>query len=117
MPFPQEFIKSQREKLLQEKSRIEGELKFIAEPTANPEDFHSRFENLGDDVDANALEVTNYEQSLAVEQDLEAMLKKINQALKAIDAGTYGKCEQGDDIEPQRLKVLPWATTCIKHSK
>jgi len=117
MLLSQEFLNSQKEKLLADKTRIEEELKSIADPTANPEDFNSRFENLGDDVDANALEVTNYEQSLAVEQDLEAMLHKINQALAAISLGNYGQCESGDEIEMARLKVIPWATTCIKHSQ
>ncbi len=36
-------------------------------------------------------------------------------ALARIDAGTYGRCITcGEDIAPQRLEALPYATTCIK---
>jgi RNA polymerase-binding protein DksA len=36
-------------------------------------------------------------------------------AIARIDAGTYGRCITcGEDIAPQRLEALPYATTCIK---
>ena len=42
-------------------------------------------------------------------------IRKIKQALAKIDSGTYGVCERCDKkIAPQRLKALPYATTCIK---
>ena len=39
----------------------------------------------------------------------------IDEALRAIDAGTYGLCEQcGNRIEYLRLQALPFAKTCIR---
>jgi len=41
-------------------------------------------------------------------------LVKIDEALRKLDEGTYGKCEDcGEDINEERLKVLPYAIYCI----
>jgi DnaK suppressor protein len=41
-------------------------------------------------------------------------LIKIDEALRKIKEGTYGKCEDcGEDISVERLKVLPFAIYCI----
>lgn len=41
-------------------------------------------------------------------------LLKIDEALRKIREGTYGKCEDcGEDISVERLKVLPFAIYCI----
>lgn len=41
-------------------------------------------------------------------------LVKIDEALRKIDEGTYGKCEDcGEDISVERLKVLPFAIYCV----
>jgi len=41
-------------------------------------------------------------------------LFKIDEALRKLDEGTYGKCEDcGGDISEKRLKVLPYAIYCI----
>ena|SRR3989344_1033030 len=118
MKLEENFISEQKEKLLKEKMRVERELKSFARPSSgNPENYNAEYQDIGDDIDANATEVYTYETNLALEHGLEDMLQKINRALAAIEKGQYGKCEKGDDIEPQRLAAIPWATTCIKHSK
>jgi DnaK suppressor protein len=41
-------------------------------------------------------------------------LLKIDAALRKIDEGTYGKCEDcGEDISLERLKILPFAIYCV----
>lgn len=41
-------------------------------------------------------------------------LLKIDAALRKIDEGTYGKCEDcGEDISVERLKILPFAIYCV----
>lgn len=43
------------------------------------------------------------------------MVDKIDRALERIDQGTYGICELcGCQIDEERLKALPEASTCIK---
>ena len=40
-------------------------------------------------------------------------LLQINAALQRIDRGVYGVCSRcGEDIDPERLKALPYADNC-----
>ncbi|WP_182865000.1 TraR/DksA family transcriptional regulator [Rhodopirellula sp. JC639] len=42
-------------------------------------------------------------------------INQIKEALHAIEHGTYGICTRcGAHIDPDRLEILPFATTCIK---
>jgi DnaK suppressor protein len=42
------------------------------------------------------------------------LLTQIDDALRRMDAGTYGVCERcGERIEPDRLDALPYATLCM----
>ena len=42
-------------------------------------------------------------------------LEKIDQALKKLEEGTYGICEDcGNDISEPRLKALPFAVHCVE---
>jgi DnaK suppressor protein len=46
------------------------------------------------------------------------LIKKIREALKRIDEGTYGVCEGcGEDITLKRLKARPVTTQCIECKK
>ncbi|MBC7690360.1 MAG: TraR/DksA C4-type zinc finger protein [Methylotenera sp.] len=41
-------------------------------------------------------------------------VKKIDEALKRIEEGTFGECEEcGEDIELRRLEARPTATLCV----
>jgi DnaK suppressor protein len=41
-------------------------------------------------------------------------IKKINEALKRMDEGTFGECDEcGEDIELRRLEARPTATLCV----
>lgn len=45
-----------------------------------------------------------------------ALLRQVQDALKRIDNGTYGKCVvDGGEIEEKRLEAEPWTPYCIKH--
>src|SRR5258708_5969328 len=42
-------------------------------------------------------------------------LVQVQDALRRIEEGTYGKClDCGRDIEPARLEAIPWAEYCLK---
>jgi DnaK suppressor protein len=44
-----------------------------------------------------------------------AHLRCIEEAMKAMDRGEYGKCVRcGEDINEKRLEAVPWATMCIR---
>jgi DnaK suppressor protein len=45
-------------------------------------------------------------------------LEEVQDALKRIDAGTYGICEIcGKPIEPARLEAVPWTRYCLNDAK
>ncbi|GAA2085297.1 RNA polymerase-binding protein DksA [Aeromicrobium halocynthiae] len=58
----------------------------------------------------------------ATELQLQAMLteserrsiERIEHAMRRLDDGSYGRCEHCQQpIDPRRLDVAPWATTCV----
>jgi len=67
----------------------------------------SNFADLGSD---------NFEQDFMIGliENSEETLREIDAALKRIDDGTYGICQEGPHpIGKNRLKVIPWARLCI----
>jgi DnaK suppressor protein len=53
-------------------------------------------------------------QTLAIVEQLHAHRREIDAALKRMDDGTYGKCENcGQDIPFERMEARPTATRCI----
>jgi RNA polymerase-binding transcription factor DksA len=116
------------EQLIQEnKAKLESEMKRILTVLGHqdikdgsgefPGEFKPKFDEIGREEGENASEVENFANSLGETQVLEAKLEKIRAALKRIEDGTYGKCKEGDDIEEDRLRAVPEAETCMKHSK
>lgn len=116
------------EQLIQEnKQKLEAEARRLREILGTegkldgkgefPGEYKPKFPVIGDDEDENALEVDAFQTNLSVVKDMEMKLTKVEAALKRITDGTYGHCKFGDEVEEERLKVLPEADTCIKHSK
>ncbi|NOZ73689.1 MAG: conjugal transfer protein TraR [Chloroflexi bacterium] len=67
------------------------------------------------DVDEGDPDVIEREKSVALLATLEAQLAATEDALNAIEKGTYGICERcGQPISPERLAVKPEATLCVK---
>jgi RNA polymerase-binding protein DksA len=118
MTFDPQTLAELKEKLLQEKVRIEDELGRIAKPAATEGDYVTTFEDVGKDEDENATEVEDYTDNLALESSLEKQLKDVMEALEKMGNGTYGKCENcGIEIPLERLRAYPAAKTCIDCQK
>src|SRR4051812_25461849 len=92
------FIEEMKNKLLEEKEKLEMDLK----------DLHSHTE-MGDDQEANSDEVGLDEASQDVIATMKLDLEKISTALEKIEAGTYGTDDDGKEISEARLRALPWA--------
>ncbi len=103
-----------KEKLIEEKNRIEMELRKIASQDAEG-DYKTEFEDYGREREDNASEVENYTASLGITESLETELEKIVLALKKIENGSYGKCEKcKKDIPIKRLEIYPAAQNCVE---
>ena len=74
------------------------------EASDGPQDF--------EEIAVDFLEMQN-EQSLLVNE--QALLTEVEDALKRIENGFYGKCvDCGKTIPEKRLEALPWAARCIE---
>lgn len=61
-------------------------------------------------------ELFEREKDLALNIHAGAELEKVEQALEAIENGTYGNCEVCQkDIDFERLEAIPYTTYCIDH--
>ena len=114
MPLDTTLFAALKEKLLEEKSRLEAELGRFAKPTGVEGGYETQIENIGTDPDENVTEVEEYVDNLALQSNLEGQLKDVIDALHKMEQGTYGICEDtGKEINPERLKVYPAARTEI----
>ena len=63
-------------------------------------------------------ELYEREKDVALNEHAENELKDVNQALQAIENGTYGKCEIcGKQISKERLEAMPTTLRCIDHTE
>lgn len=117
----EKLLKELKEKLEEEKARIEKQLeKFAKRDEKLPGDWDTLFpkwngESGGAALEKAADEIEEYEALLPVEYTLEIKLQNINLALEKIKKRKYGICEKcGKEISIERLKVFPEARVCSK---
>jgi DnaK suppressor protein len=68
----------------------------------------------GDSGDISSRLITE-SQCLTFQRQWRQQLIEIENALARIDAGTYGLCEETEElIEPSRLKALPWTRFSVE---
>jgi len=101
----QEFIEKEKQKLLDEQIHVSEELRNLREALQSEVDVEP------DEGDA---EVFEREKNSALIAVLEKKLNDVEAALKSIEKGGYGICEDcGKAIETERLEVKPDATLCL----
>ncbi|MCC6485044.1 MAG: TraR/DksA C4-type zinc finger protein [Armatimonadetes bacterium] len=55
------------------------------------------------------------ERDIALSDNVESLIEKIDRALEKIEEGTYGTCDRcGTPIAPERLEAMPSASLCLK---
>ena len=115
MTIDNKILEDLKEKLLEEKTRLENELSQFARKTDKEGEFETKFpEDVGNEQSENAVEVEEYANNLALEKALETQLKDVLDALEKMEKGIYGKDEEtGEDIDIERLKAYPAARTNI----
>lgn len=114
-----------KSRLEEEKRKIEEELSEVAvKNPINKNDWEAKLPTDGDEREPDPNEaadnIEGYEEAFSTTDVLEGRLLDINNALIAIQNGTYGKCTVGGeahDIEDDRLEANPAAMTCTAHLK
>jgi RNA polymerase-binding transcription factor DksA len=60
-------------------------------------------------------DIYEWEMNLALRKRVLAKIASLEDALKSLDEGDYGICDRcGEQIEPERLDILPDTTLCIR---
>ena len=104
--FDQDFLGRMKDRLVEEQERLEMELKDLPVHT-----------EMDDAEEGNEEGIEVDEVNADISAQLKDDLKKIQEALARIDAGTYGVCSVGkESISEARLEVIPWADTCTEHA-
>ncbi len=110
------MLEQYRKRLLAEREKIIGGLNNLTRENLSS----SQSESSGDlsHYSTHMADVggDNFERELALGlvSNEQEFLYKIEEALRAIDKGTYGHCEACDKvIKETRLKALPFAKLCI----
>ncbi len=113
-------IDEQKQKLITEKEVLEKDLNALGRKIDQNGDWVVVPDH-GSDERADTLDESNLtedlEERVAVLNVLEKRHSQVERALRAIENGTYGICEEeGCSIREGRLLANPSATTCIKHT-
>ncbi|MEO5928151.1 MAG: TraR/DksA C4-type zinc finger protein [Patescibacteria group bacterium] len=116
----QEQLEHFKQKLIEEKARLEQELSDIGtKDPNNPGHFEPKYPESGSNsVDDNAAEISEYADDLSIEARLESELRDVQKALGLIDKGEYGTCKYcHKEIDIKRLEARPASSSCIDCKK
>ncbi len=98
-------IASEKEHLLKQREELLSDIALLKETLRGEVDV---------DLEEGDPDVIEREKSAALLAALEARLASVEDALRAMERGTYGICERcGKPIPPERLEVKPEATLCV----
>lgn len=100
-------------RLEEERTRLQSQIAAVAE---TPADYRPTSDSYyGNHLADAGTDTFEDEKALALEAHLIGILKRVDDALRRFEEGTYGICEDcGEAILPERLEALPYATTCLK---
>lgn len=98
-------IPDEKEQLLKQREELLSDIALLKETLRGEVDV---------DLEEGDPDVIEREKSAALLAALEARLASVEDALRAMERGTYGICERcGKPIPPERLEVKPDATLCV----
>lgn len=115
-PFGEKFIAAQKEALEFQRARYMRSAKTWKDEADSllegREPGDVQFDEESGEGDTLAIE---RERDLALSNSAQAAVDEINEALKRIEAGTYGVCiTSGKPIPKERLEAIPWAAERVE---
>lgn len=111
----QQKLEYYRKRLLEEKARLEHELREmevgnLAESQSDMSGENSYEDNFADSGTATF----ERERDLSLERNIKDLLERVEAALGSLKKGNFGICRRcHQEIDPARLKALPYADLCI----
>lgn len=77
-------------------------------------EYNTQFDNPRDIEEMALIDIIE-DTGLAIADVRREELERMDESLRKIDDGTYGVCEDcAEEIEEERLKVMPFANRCVK---
>lgn len=108
MNMDQKLILECRQKLLNTKADI---LNRVKDAKKNLDQFEDR----GGDEGDQTMRVLAEAEFLSMHERLRSQLVEIESALGRIETGAFGFCEETEEeIEPERLRTIPWTRLSIE---
>jgi len=109
---PMERQSAMKEVLFEEKRRLWADLRM--ELFREQEKLNTQFEIPQDTGDMGMMDLLA-DTGLAVSGILREKLSRMEEAVRKLEEGSYGICEDcGEDIPVDRLRVEPFAICCVK---
>ncbi|MBI4743289.1 MAG: TraR/DksA C4-type zinc finger protein [Actinobacteria bacterium] len=108
-----------KKKLLEEKENLEKEMSELQDRNLEESQSEVSGENsYNEDFADSGTATFERERDLSLEKNIKDLIHRVNEALKRIEKGTYGICDScGKEIDPARLKALPYVNLCIECKK
>jgi RNA polymerase-binding protein DksA len=109
-------VESFKTRLMEERERTRKAIAYLHEENRGTTEDEARELSGGSDNHLADIATHTYDRELdsTLEESEEVHLAYIDAALRRIEQGTYGTCDNcGQAIHIERLEAMPWATLCI----
>jgi DnaK suppressor protein len=108
-------LEVQKKRLLDERKHLLHDIEVKEQQVAeNGDDLDPERGGVGNHMADDANETFEQEAMLTLEQSIRRKLDQVNTALRKIEEGTYGICDNcGKPINPARLEARPSSLLCI----
>ena len=115
MSLSKDQVKQLRQLLITERAKLAEEIKSIArEASTSPRDASGDLSAYTVHMADMAADTYDRELSMNIASSEQEVLYQIDDALKRLDDGSYGVCQQcNQPIAMSRLKAVPYASLCI----
>ena len=115
MAMTKDQLKQFREALLVERGKFAGEIRAIARETSkNPREASGDLSAYTMHMADMSSDTYERELSMSLASTEQEVLYHIDDALKRLDDGTFGICQQcAKPITMSRLKAVPYASLCV----
>jgi len=102
---------------LEQKEQLEAQAESFSLEQGSLRDMTSELSTIDNHPADLGTELYEREKDMALQVHEKAELKKVNEALEAMNKGSYGVCDEcGDSIPFERLEAVPYTTRCIEHA-
>ncbi len=110
-----EISKQQIEKLEAIREKLQSDLVRLEEDMETAQLELAREASNDDRIAEIATLAVGRELDMSLEENVRLLLTRVEDALEAINSGTYGICKScGNKIPRERLEVVPYAAMCVE---